>query len=82
MLDGILNNNKPLHKHITISPTNYIKLIEIQTAYKIQTNEKLSLKELINIAINYFINDFENKQNENEFKAMELIEKEHDKIKY
>lgn len=72
------NKNKQIQKHITLTIENYLKLSDIQTAYKLNNNSTIDFKTLINIAIIYFINDMELKSNLNEKVCLKEIEKLHD----
>lgn len=72
------NKNKQIQKHITLTFENYLKLSDIQTAYKLNNNCTIDFKTLINIAIIYFINDMELKSNLNEKVCLKEIEELHD----
>ncbi len=72
------NKNKQIQKHITLTIENYLKLSDIQTAYKLNNNSNIDFKTLINIAIIYFINDMELESNFNEKVCLKEIEKLHD----
>lgn len=75
------NENKKIHKHITIKAKNNMNLNKIQLAYKIEKNRTININELINISICFFCDTLKHiESQENESQALKIIEQYHDKL--
>lgn len=78
IFENITNGNQPetkkISKHIKFNPNELINLNAIQLAYKTETNQHITLNDLVSISINLFINEIKKEiVRNNEIKAIEYI---------
>ena len=78
IFDSINNTTQPdnrkIQKHIALNPNAIINLNAIQTAYKVETQEHITLNELIGVSINELVKSIKNKiANGNELEAINYL---------